>query len=168
MRKEGFEVLQIKLPDYLADWLVSLSEEFAMTPSQFLTNLLQHYYEIYRKGSEKNNLTEQKNNLDDKKENNEMKQVKLDDLPLIAEKIIAQERSKGKYDKTIFIAKPFALWAKEKFHEISEINDNIIDTFLQEYMKGRNLKGKTLYTYRSALKKFIRTLSTGSNTEEKQ
>ena len=52
---DDFETIEITLPDYLAKFLKEISEEFAMSPSQFITHVLQPYYEVYRKGLQKRN-----------------------------------------------------------------------------------------------------------------
>lgn len=144
MGKEGSEVLQIRLPDYLADWLIKISEDFAMTPSQFLTNLLQHYYDIYKKGSEKHNSGV-----------NTESQAEDKDLLSLAEKFIDQEKMKGKQIYNLLIARKFALWAKDKISDISEINEPLIRTFLDEYSKEHELRNYTITTYYYALKRFI-------------
>ena len=142
MRKKGLEVLQISLPDYLADWLIKISEDFAMTPSQFLANLLQHYYEIYKKGAEKQNSINTEGQTEDK------------DLVSLAEKFINQEKLKGKqyYHP---IARKFALWVKDKISDISELNESLINTFLEEYAKEHNLHDSTVEIYHYVLKKFV-------------
>lgn len=145
MKEKSYEVFQIKLPDYLADWLVKISEDFLMTPSQFLTNLLQHYYEIYNKGIENSNLR---------------KQIRIEDLPTLAEDFVKQEKLKGgSTSKVASIVKKFASWAKDRVQSIYELNDDTVNAFLQEYIKDHELTKNTVYSYRSVIKKFIKNVS---------
>lgn len=143
--EEAVEVLQIKLPKTLAEWLKEFSKELAMDPSQLLANILTYYFEAYRKGFERCYL----------QSNSEREEKGVKHLPLLAEKFIEEERLKGKKSKTNFIVKKFASWVKDKLLDISELNDSTINAFLQEYIKERELSEYTITLYRATLRKFI-------------
>jgi len=141
-----FEILEIKLPKYLARWLKEYAEELAMNPSQLLVQILTPYFEVYKKGSEKCNS----------QTTVESSHRVIKYLPLLAEKFIEEEKLRGiTTEKKYFIVRKFASWAKDKLQNVSELNDNIINTFLEEYTKAHNISKTSLNVYRNALKKFI-------------
>jgi len=131
--------LEIKLPKHIAEWLKEFAEENAMDPSQFLAIILTYYYEAYNKGYEKCY--------------SQIKaEITISDLPQLAEIFIKEGKVSG---GVIFIVRRFASWAKDELRNISELNNNIISMFLEEYMKTNQISKTSLSVYRSTIRKFI-------------
>lgn len=142
---DNFETLEIKLPKHLAEWLKEYSEMLAMTPSQLLGVLLSSYYEAYKKGTEKQYYLQTK-------ESQGTKTIDLSSLQELAEKFIEEGKVSGG-NKTV--VRKFAPWAKDKIQSISELNDNTINMFLEEYIRENGINEKTKNLYKGSLRKFI-------------
>jgi len=144
----SFVILELRLPKHLAEWLVEFAREVAMDPSQLVANILHYYYEAYRKGFEKGYS---QTNVGKQSEGSSTVARKLVDALQLAEKFIRE----GKAGWNDFIVRKFALWTKDRLQDISEMNDNIINVFLEEYARNHNATKRSLYSYRRTLKKFI-------------
>ena len=49
---EEFEYITLKLPRHIKEWLELISREFAMTPSQLITNILTTFMDVWEMGRE--------------------------------------------------------------------------------------------------------------------
>jgi len=70
---------------------------------------------------------------------------------------------KGKQIYNLIIARKFALWAKDKISDVSELNETHIKTFLDEYGKEHELRNYTITTYYYALKRFVNFIKDKNN-----
>jgi len=144
----NFAILELRLPKYLAEWLKEFAKEIAMDPSQLIANILHYYYEAYKKGFERGYS---QTNVEKRLESSSVIARKPIDVLQLAERFIEE----GKAGWNDFIVRKFALWTKDKLLNISQLDHNIVDAFLEEYTKDHKVKKTSVYSYRRTLKRFV-------------
>uniref|UniRef100_A0A7C4BD80 Core-binding (CB) domain-containing protein n=1 Tax=Ignisphaera aggregans TaxID=334771 RepID=A0A7C4BD80_9CREN len=133
----------LQLPEYLAQWLEEFSKQLAMTPSQLIANILNYYYEAWKIGKETTYMGETTETIPEK--------VSPD-----LERIVEQFLNKNKtIAKLAFIVKNFVSWFSRRGLGIKDINESLIEQFLEEYSLSRNVKGTTKYMYKKVLRRFL-------------
>jgi len=150
----SYEVLELKLPKHLAQWLEEFAESLAMTPSQLIANILAYYYEAWRKGLEKAYSSYPMER--------EVESPIVDPEKLV-EEFIKEIKEKGKMPPKLFIVKRFASWIRENKLDLYRVDEETIETFLREYGKTRSLKKTTFYKYKRILRRFVEFAASHAN-----
>ena len=133
--------LPIELPDYLASWLEDISKEIGMTPSDFITNILHRYYDVWKIGRDSVYLLSKEKIV-----------FNLDELVNEFSKLYVSHKN------SLFIIRQFISWLKVKGLDIKSDwfeNENLINEFLKDYTSTRNLSKVSLHIYKMILRKFI-------------
>ena len=134
--------IRLQLPEHLAKWLEEFSKQVAMTPSQLMANILSYYYEAWRIGRDSAHMGE----------TTETGPGKVgSDLERKAEQFLSG--SKGVVDA--FIVRSFISWLLSRGLDLKDVNESLIEQFLEEYSLSRKVKSSTKRTYRNTLRKFL-------------
>jgi len=142
------EEITIRLPSYLAKWLKEFAKDLAMTPDQLLANILNYYYEAWRKGFEKHMVETSASSSHEHR-------VERAIATTLVEAII---EGNDKLKKQKWLIESFLKWSTENNVKIEEVSSEHFKKFLEEYIAKRNIKRSSLYTYRRALRLFIEEL----------
>lgn len=137
----SLEEVRIMLPSFLAKWLEEFSKALAMTPGQFLANLLSYYYEAWKIGAEGRVKLE-----------NILKPIsRLEITSLLNEFLQTDQTLKDK-----FLVQHFCMWIKEQGLTPNDIDEGVADRFIKEYGSNKKLKPTTMAVYKFQLKRFVR------------
>ena len=134
--------VRLQLPEYLAKWLEEFSKQIAMTPSQLIANILNYYYEAWRIGRDSAYM-------------GETIETGLGRVSFDLERKVEQFLSESKSMVKAFIVRSFASWLLKRGLGLKDVNESLIDQFLEEYTLSRRVKSSTKYIYKKTLRKFL-------------
>jgi GH18 family chitinase len=118
----------IELPEYLDKWLEEFARDTARSPDDFIAEILHRYYDAWKIGRDS--------------------AYRLDEIVDEYLKTHVNERNRH-------VIRYFAQWIKNKGFEVGDINEQLIDKFLSDYLSTRSVRESTRYAYRRTLRRFM-------------
>jgi GH18 family chitinase len=118
----------IELPEYLDKWLEEFARDTARSPDDFIAEILHRYYDAWKIGRDS--------------------AYRLDEIVDEYLKTHVNEHRKH-------VIRYFAQWIKNKGFEVGDINEQLIDKFLSDYLSTRSVRESTRYAYRRTLRRFL-------------
>jgi len=118
----------IELPEYLDKWLEEFARDTARSPDDFIAEILHRYYDAWKIGRDS--------------------AYRLDEIVDKYLKTHVNARSKH-------VIRYFAQWIKNKGFEVGDINEQLIDKFLSDYLSTRSVRESTRHAYRRTLRRFM-------------
>ena len=138
----GLRSVRLQLPEHLAKWLEDISEQLAMTPSQLVANILSYYYEVWTAGRKAAPMGEAAGTG----------LGRGFELQRKVEQFLNENKT---IHHNAFIVRSFASWLSRKGLDLKDVNESLIERFLEEYSFSRKVTGITKDTYKKALRKFL-------------
>lgn len=118
----------IELPEYLDKWLEEFARDTARSPDDFIAEILHRYYDAWKIGRDS--------------------AYRLDEIVDKYLKTHVNEHNRH-------VIRYFAQWIKNKGFEVGDINEQLIDKFLSDYLSTRSVRESTRYAYRRTLRRFM-------------
>ncbi|MFP3301345.1 MAG: hypothetical protein RXN84_02845 [Caldivirga sp.] len=118
----------IELPEYLDKWLEEFARDTARSPDDFIAEILHRYYDAWKIGRDS--------------------AYRLDEIVDKYLKTHVNARSKH-------VIRYFAQWIKNKGFEVGDINEQLINKFLSDYLSIRSVRESTRHAYRRTLRRFM-------------
>lgn len=118
----------IKLPEYLNKWLEEFARDTARSPDDFIAEILHRYYDAWKIGRDS--------------------AYRLDEI--VDEYLKTHVNARSKH-----VIRYFVQWIKNKGFEVGDINEQLIDKFLSDYLSTRSVRESTRYAYRRTLRRFM-------------
>jgi GH18 family chitinase len=118
----------IELPEYLDKWLEEFARDTARSPDDFIAEILHRYYDAWKIGRDS--------------------AYRLDEI--VDEYLKTHVNTRSKH-----VIRYFAQWIKNKGFEVGDINEQLIDKFLSDYLSTRSVRESTRYAYRRTLRRFM-------------
>ena len=118
----------IELPEYLDKWLEEFARDTARSPDDFIAEILHRYYDAWKIGRDS--------------------AYRLDEI--VDEYLKTHVNVHNKH-----VIRYFAQWIKNKGFEVGDINEQLIDKFLSDYLSTRSVRESTRYAYRRTLRRFM-------------
>jgi hypothetical protein len=117
----------IELPEHLDKWLEEFARDTARSPDDFIAEILHRYYDAWKIGRDS--------------------AYRLDEI--VDEYLKTHVNVHNKH-----VIRYFVQWIKNKGFGVSDINEQLIDRFLSDYLSTRSIGESTHHIYKQTLRRF--------------